>query len=286
MIARGEDEARISALCLDIAAETAEASGLGALQFNWVDPEFAPRFGARGRLLEWSHQSYLWSDSIEGEAGFESSAGGYGNFESYLRAFSKNMRRNVRREREGLAAAGVTSRIIRSAEAASHPKLLSRMADFYESTNDKFGPYAARFLERDFFLRLPEFMDEGWLLSAGYERDAPIDDPIGLAFLFEGKNRLFGRYWGAARFVPGLHYELCYYRPIEYALERGIHAFDPGMGSEHKARRGFRSVLAPSFHLAFDKRIQNLLAGYIPLASREASRAARALDEELPFKRG
>lgn len=277
LVAEGEDEAALSALVLAAAEETARASGLAGLQLNWIDPAFEPLVRGSGRFFEWSHQGFLWRD---GDAAGRS----YGDFPGYLAAFSKNMRRNVLREREGLAAAGIESRVLGAREAAATPGLLTRMADFYEATNDKFGPWAARFLSRDFFLRLPEFLPEGWLLSAGHERGAPLGEPLGLAFLLEGEERLYGRYWGAARPEPGLHFELCYYRPIEYALERGLSSFDPGMGSEHKARRGFRSVLSPSFHLAFDRRVAALLKRYLPLASEEAAAEAKALDRELPFK--
>ena len=166
------------------------------------------------------------------------------------------------------------------------------MADLYESHNDKFGPWAAKFLERDFFLRLPEYMPSGWTLVGGLPTRAALrplrsgdDDPVALAFLLEGKDRLYGRFWGAREEVPGLHFELCYYLPIEYALSKGIASFDPGMGSPHKARRGFRSVMAPSFHMPFNKRIADFMGRVLPADQRRGARAGGALDEELPFKR-
>jgi hypothetical protein len=249
----------------------------------WPDPAMAaivrarnvPRAGGEGAFAIWEHQSFLWTNE------------GYGDFAGYLAAFSKNMRRNVLREREGLDAAGIRRRIIRAGEASTSPLLLERMADFYESTNDKFGPWAARFLERDFFRRLPEFLPEGWLLGAAFNAakgESSREDPIGLSFIVEGDRGLWGRYWGAARFEAGLHFELCYYLPTAYALEKGLTFFDPGMGSEHKARRGFRSVLVPSFHHLFDPRLARALHRSLPAANRHEAAGARSLDEDLPFK--
>lgn len=267
------EESRLSVAVVDAAARAAREAGLGGAHVLWPEPGTAALLrGSDSAWVEWEHQAFLWTDE------------GYGDFGGYLDSFSKNMRRNVRRERQAVASAGVTTRFIGSEEATARPGLLAAMADLYESHNDKFGPWAAKFLERDFFLRLPEFMTEGWALSAAFETGS--DEPIALAFLLEGKDRLYGRFWGARRDLPGLHFELCYYLPIEYALARGIGSFDPGMGSPHKARRGFRSVLAPSFHMPFDRRLAAFMGRVLPDVNAEERAQAAALDEELPFKRG
>jgi uncharacterized protein len=268
------------------AADAAREGGLGGLHVLWPEPGTASRLReletgrgrASRRFAEWEHQAFLWTDS------------GFGDFAGYLASFSKNMRRNVKRERESVAAAGVVARIIRPEEAAARPRLLEAMAELYESHNDKFGPWAAKFLERDFFIRLPEFMPEGWCLSAAFEGSGEAGskegEPLALAFLLEGGDRLYGRFYGTRREVPGLHFELCYYLPIEYALAEGIGSFDPGMGSPHKARRGFASISAPSFHLAFDRRLAEILARALPPANAEEREGIEALNEELPFKKG
>ena len=127
-------------------------------------------------------------------------------------------------------------------------------------------------------------MPEGWALSAAFA-DGDSEEPIALAFLLEGRDRLYGRFWGARAEFPGLHFELCYYLPIEYALSKGIGSFDPGMGSPHKARRGFRSVMAPSFHRPFDRRLASFMHRVLPDINVEERGRAKALDEDLPFKR-
>jgi len=284
LVAPGEEG--LERLIVEAAASAAGDAGLGGIHVLWPEPETAGllrdlRYGADARnsdarpraFSEWKHQSFLWTDS------------GYGDFEGYLDSFSKNMRRNVRREREAVRAAGMTTRMIGPREAAAAPGLLESMAELYESHNDKFGPWAAKFLEPGFFLRLPEFLpEEGWAISAAFE--ARSAEPVALAFFLEGRDRLYGRFWGARSEVSGLHFELCYYLPIEYALAKGIHSFDPGMGSPHKARRGFRSIMAPSFHMPFDPRLGKLMDRVLPEINAREEEEAAALDEELPFKRG
>jgi predicted N-acyltransferase len=275
LVTPGEDEAAMTAMVLDVAVSAARQADLGGVHILWPDESAASllrgRRDARHPWTEWEHQAFLWENRD------------YPDFEGYLAAFSKNMRRNVRRERGAVEAAGVETRMIGAEEAASRLGLLAAMADMYESHNDKFGPWAAKFLARDFFLRLPEFMPEGWTIAAAFDRGGAA--PLALAFLLEGADRLYGRYWGAMRDIDGLHFELCYYLPIEYAISKGIGSFDPGMGSPHKARRGFRSYLAPSFHLAFDRRMASLLERALPGANAAEAEEAAALNEELPFKR-
>ncbi|HUW40258.1 MAG TPA: GNAT family N-acetyltransferase [Rectinemataceae bacterium] len=291
MTAPGEDEAQVAALALGAAEKAAREADLGGVHLLWPDAGFAaanlaggvrapaarPRGdarpdhaagGAAPDWLRWDHQAFLWTDE------------GYGDFAGYLDSFSKNMRRNVRREREAVRAAGIETRMLSPSETG--PELLELLADLYESHNARFGPWAAQFLTRDFFLRLPEFMPSGWALSAAFDRGAA--KPFALAFLFEGRDRLYGRYWGTLREEEGLHFELCYYLPLEYALERGIGSFDPGMGSPHKARRGFKSILAPSFHRVFDRRVSKMLAAYLPTLNAQEAEEAAALDLDLPYK--
>jgi uncharacterized protein len=294
LIAEGEDEEALTRLSIEAAEEAAREAGLAGMHVLWPDVRTAEalrglsdggrgggptarRTSARGgqgptdRWAEWSHQAFLWTNP------------GCADFALYLDSFSKNMRRNVRRERESVAAAGISTRMIRADEAAGHPGLLEAMADLYESHNAKFGPWAAKFLTREFFTMLPEYMSEGWALAAAFETGNA--DPVALAFFLEGRDRLYGRFWGARRDIPGLHFELCYYLPIEYALARGIGSFDPGMGSPHKARRGFRSVDAPSFHKSFEPRLAALMERVLPEANQAERAEIDALNEELPFKK-
>ena len=264
----GPDAATQTGRLLDAAEGLAREGGLAGVHVLWPEEAAAGLLQARPGWTAWEHQAFLWTDE------------GYGDFRGWLDSFSKNMRRNVLRERAALAASGVRTRIVGAREAAADPGILALMADLYEAHNDRFGPWAARFLTRDFFLRLPEFLPEGWILG----RADRGGHTVGLSFLFEGRDRLYGRYYGASEDIPFLHFDLCYYLPVEYALARGIRSFDPGMGGEHKARRGFRSYTTPSFHRPIARPVARFLEGILPDLGREEAAAAAALNGDLPYK--
>jgi uncharacterized protein len=271
---------------VEAVAGLAREGGYSALHLQWLHPPFADELAADGgpRWLAWRRQAYLWENQ------------GYPDFEGYLSSFSKNMRRNVKREQAGLAARGVSARVLPAAEAPR--RYWDLMADYYERTNGKFGPWAAHFLPRAFFELAPLYLGPYARFSAafsakGREADAAGaaraaggdgEEPLALALLMEGGGRLWGRYWGAREDLPGLHFDVCYYRPIAYAIERGLESFDPGMGGDHKARRGFKAVVAASLHRVFDRRLAALFGRALKEASAAEEAFAAELNRELPFK--
>ena len=269
LVLPGVDEKLLFAASAEAVATLAKDGGFSGTHFQWVDPAFAQALTALGGWLEWKRQAYRWTNA------------GYGSFGDFTGSFSKNMRRNVFRDRADVAGAGVSVRIIRGDEAG--PRVWQLMADWYERTNDKFGPWAARFLPRKFFELAPEYLGPAVRFSAAYEGGSA--DPVALAMLLQGPGAIWGRYWGSARDLPGLHFETCYYAPIDYAIREGLAAFDPGMGSHHKARRGFQSILASSFHLVFDRRLSRIFSGAIAEASAGEAAFVRELNADLPFRR-
>jgi hypothetical protein len=101
--------------------------------------------------------------------------------------------------------------------------------------------------------------------------------------VFKG-DTLVGRYWGAERFVDGLHFNLCYYAPIEWAIGRGIRSFDPGMGSPHKVRRGFRAVPNFSAHRPADPRLHYVMEQNMGTINSWEQANIEELNAALPFK--
>jgi predicted N-acyltransferase len=271
LIDPAEDERQALEIFLDSLMGLARSEKLGGVHLLWVDPRFAPlgpALGARG-WAPWIHQGFLWENRD------------WENFGAMLESFSKNMRRNVGRDRERIARAGLVSEIVEgSAAPAGLHDLMERV---YLRTNDRFGPWAARFLEPGFFAELARRWPEGMLYSVARYKD---EDPVAAALLFRGERRLYGRYWGTLEDADGLHFEACYYRPMEWAIESGFEAIDPGMGGEHKTRRGFRALPAFSYHFPLDPRLLRTMAQVMPRINEGTLAGIEEINRDLPFKRG
>jgi predicted N-acyltransferase len=201
------------------------------------------------------------------------------SFEEYLATFSRNQRRNIRRERsvaarENLRISTLTGPDIRQTD-------LRFLYGFYERTNAQFGPWAAKYLNEAFFVGLAGDFRERVLLFRADREGA--ETPLAMSLLLTKGSQLWGRYWGSEERVDGLHFELCYYRPIEWAIAHGIQQFDPGIGGEHKVRRGFRAVPNHSLHRFSDRRLQALMAAHIHRINAHEQERIDQLNRALPL---
>ena len=270
-------EAELSARLLEETERWCRREGVPVLQFNYVLPDYRTPFETAG-MLAWEHHGYAWYNE------------GFSRFEDYLARFRKNQRRNVKRERRSLEEQGLTVRVVPAVGAPEH--YFARMAEYYLRTNAQFGPYAARFLESRFFTTMPEkvrrlvyFVVALPVDAAGTGAEiAANSDPVAMAMLVRKASQILGRYWGTREPLKDLHFNVCYYEPIDWAIREGIEVFDPGMGSEHKVRRGFRSIANYSMHRFFDPSMQAILEANIDRINAWERQAIRTLDEAVPYK--
>ena len=119
----------------------------------------------------------------------------------------------------------------------------------------------------------------GW---AAYDRrDSAL--PLGMSMLVTKRKQLYGRYWGCPRSFNSLHFNACYYSPIEWAIDNGVQRFDPGAGGAHKIRRGFNAVPSFSLHRFSDPRLLQVMQNHIDEINRLEQEQIDALNSELPF---
>jgi predicted N-acyltransferase len=175
---------------------------------------------------------------------------GYRTFDDFLSGFRSDARNKIRRERKALAGLQV------AVELSPGPAVLSALHRFYAHTAQQFGPWGHVYLSEAAFLRLGERW--GHRLHAVVARDGARI--VGGALNVWKGDRLYGRYWGADAAIPFLHFEVCYYRSIAWCIERGLAAFEPGHGGEHKYRRGFSPTITWSSHQLRDARLHGPLA--------------------------
>lgn len=245
------------------------ARGMSGCHFHYVDPAWR-RLAMSAGYSSWTHQSFTWRNR------------GYGSMDDFLRRFSRNQRRNVQRERQAMARSGIRVRMLEGEEIS--PKLYALMYDFYVETNAKFGPWGCKYLSEEFFRLLPERFGERVALCVA-DQGSDDADPLGMAlFVFKGRN-LYGRYWGGVEGVRYLHFNVCYYEPMDWAIAKGLKAFDPGIGGYHKVRRGFVCVPNFSLHKFFDPRLRTIMEMNMDEINLLEARQIAEVNAELPFER-
>ena len=268
LIAPGEEEAEITTLLVGAIERLCRDNHFAGCSFNYVDAAWVSRMEALG-CLAWKHQSFAWENE------------GFTSFDDYVSTFRRGQRRNIRRERAALEELGLR---IRPYTGNEIPRpYLDRMYHFYEGTNARFGPWAAKYLTAEFFRGLHEAYRHRLLLMAAFLGTDP--EPIGMSFLLTKGDRLYGRYWGSKERIDGLHFETCYYSPIEWAIGHGIQYYDPGIGGAHKIRRGFRAVPNLSLHRFFDPRLHQVMAAHIEEINRLEQEQIDNLNRSLPLAR-
>jgi len=186
----------------------------------------------------------------------------YRHFPDFLAALTHKKRKNILRERSRVEASGLALEW-RSGDTLS-PGEWQRVHALYAATFDAKGNHAA--LTAAFFARLGEL---GQCVQLALARHA--GSIVAMALFLQGDGVLYGRYWGAAVDVPGLHFELCYYRGIEYAIANKLARFEPGAQGEHKLARGFLPVRTHSRHYLADP-------GFRAAVAEALAREAVAMD--------
>lgn len=180
---------------------------------------------------------------------------GFADFDAFLARMSHDKRKKIRQDRKKVAAAGLAFRWLRGSDIQEAD--LAFFYDCYCRTYFQHGnpPY----LNRDFFLRAYREQPDAFVLIMAEREGEPVAAALNLA----GGDALYGRYWGATEYVPGLHFETCYMQSIAYCIAHGIARFEGGAQGEHKMARGLLPTPTWSAHWVahpgFAEAIQNFL---------------------------
>jgi uncharacterized protein len=107
---------------------------------------------------------------------------------------------------------------------------------------------------------------------------------VGMSFCLTKGENLYGRYWGSVQEIDCLHFEACYYAPIQWAIANQIRIFDPGAGGRHKKRRGFPATANFSLHRYYHPRLSQILRSYITQINDQEQQEIDLINQDLPFK--
>lgn len=267
LIADGEDEDELTGIMVSAIDHFCDRHNISGCNFLYVDPVWRDRMEQHG-FSAWLHHSYIWQNQS------------YQNFDNYLGAFNANQRRNIKRERKAVETAGLLVKTLTGDEIPQ--AMFGQMYAFYENTCDKFGWWGSKYLTKRFFEQLHDNYRDRVLFVAAYDKE---DDrqPMGMSFCLYKGDRMYGRYWGSLQEIDCLHFDACYYTPIEWAIDRGIQTFDPGAGGRHKKRRGFPATPNYSLHRFYNNRLAQILKSYIGQINEREQAEIDAVNEDLPF---
>ena len=203
------------------------------------------------------------------------------DFEAFLTTLKAKKRKTIRAERRKVAEQGITCQ-----RKCGDDITESDWKTFYHCY---VMTYAIRgqqpYLTMDFFKALAQHMAEHLMLAQALDANGEII--ASSLFLYDKPDNktatLYGRYWGALGEYDSLHFELCYYQGIEFAIEQGLHYFDPGTQGEHKLIRGFIPTATHSLHRIYDARFVPAIADFCRKDRLQMSQYREQAFEALPF---
>ena len=245
------------------AAEQITASNnFSSAHATFITPEQQPLFRDAGWLIRMGEQFHWQNDN-------------YRDFSDFLAALSSSRRKMIRKERER-AVAGLDIIHLTGAEISeSH---WDAFWTFYQDTGAR--KWGQPYLTRRCFSQLGETMGDRILLMFA----ARAGQPIAGALNFIGDECLYGRYWGCTEDVPFLHFELCYYQAIEWAIANGRARVEAGAQGQHKLARGYRPTPVISAHFIANAGFRQAVADYLARETRAMIEEIEYLDAHGPFR--
>ena len=201
---------------------------------------------------------------------------GYGSFDDFLGALNARKRKSLKRERRDANGAGLVFHTLRGAEIdRAHWKAFYR---FYESTVDR--KWGSAYLTQKFFPLLSERLGDRVVLMLAEDRGKLVAGALNLA----GTDTLYGRNWGCIGDYPFLHFELCYYRAIDYAIEHGLRTVEAGAQGEHKIQRGYLPSPTYSAHWIANLGLRRAIGEHLKRERPAMEAEMAALMELSPFR--
>jgi predicted N-acyltransferase len=228
------------------------------------------------REAEWSHlakhgflqrtdQQFHWHNQ------------GYASFDDFLATLNSRHRKAIKRERREALAPGITIHWLTGRDITEDA--WDAFFAFYMDTGSR--KWGRPYLTRSFFSLIGESMAKDVLLVMAKRDNRWIAGAIN----FIGSDTLFGRNWGAIEHHPFLHFEVCYYQAIDFAIANRLRVVEAGAQGEHKIARGYLPQTTYSAHYIADPALRRAIADYLKRERGYVAEAARELSEAAPFRK-
>ena len=203
----------------------------------------------------------------------------YENFEAFLSSLNARKRKNIKKERAAATQANLDIRVL-SGEALRTEHFDAFYA-FYQDTSER--KWGQAYLNRAFFDLLQQRLADQIVLILAYDGPRPVAGALN----FKSSTTLYGRNWGCLEDHKFLHFELCYYQAIDYALEIGLTRVEAGAQGGHKISRGYEPRLTYSSHYIDHPQFREAVAGFLAEERRQMEAEAAYIQANMtPFKKG
>ena len=264
MVRPGADQPSTRAMLLAGLAALREQTNASSIHLTFLDEQDRAALSSADYLLR-TAQQFHWIDD------------GFGTFQGFLSALSSRKRKAIRRERRDALAPGISIEWV-TGTAITEAHWDAFFAFYMDTGSRKWGrPY----LNRRFFSLVGERMADRVLLVMARRAGRYIAGALN----FIGGEALYGRNWGTLEHHPFLHFEVCYYQAIEFALARGLKRVEAGAQGEHKLARGYRPVTTYSAHHIADPGLRRAIADYLRRERLYVSAAQEEYEAAAPFRK-
>jgi uncharacterized protein len=201
---------------------------------------------------------------------------GYAGFDDFLTALNSRKRKAIRKERAAVAEYNLAIRAYEGTELTS--KHWDAFFAFYMDTGGR--KWGRPYLNRKFFARIAESLRDRIVLMLA-EKDG---HPVAGALNFKGPQSLYGRNWGCLEDYRFLHFELCYYQAIDYAIAHQLPRVEAGAQGEHKIQRGYLPTETYSSHWIADPRLRAAISSFLDRERSYTAQEKASLDELSPYR--
>ncbi len=265
LVRPGEDEAKLRRVLLSGLEAVREQTNASSIHLTFLAEPDRATAEAVGYLMR-TDQQFHWIDES------------FGTFDGFLQALASRKRKAIRRERRDALAPGIEIEWVTG--AALTEAHWDAFFEFYMDTGSR--KWGRPYLTRRFFSLVGERMPDRVLLVMAKRAGRYIAGAIN----FIGRDALYGRNWGAVEDHPFLHFEVCYYQAIEFALANGLTRVEAGAQGEHKLARGYRPVTTHSAHHIADPGLRRAIADYLTRERHYVDEAQEEYEGAMPFRKG
>ena len=260
-----QDQTQVQTLLASALVTLTERLEASSVHLTFLDKTTWSALGKLGFLKRMDQQFHWHND-------------GYTSFDDFLTGLSSRKRKTIRKERRQAQESGLTIRTLKGVEITKAD--WDRFYTFYLDTGDR--KWGDPYLNRAFFDRVGNDLAESCVLMLAYEEDTAIAGALHLI----GGDCLYGRYWGCTEYHPFLHFELCYYQAMDFAITHKLARVEAGAQGEHKLLRGYMPTPTYSAHWIGEPNLRAAIARYLEQERSDIQYSVELLSKFGPYKRG